>query len=141
MAYSCQVVGTRVSSFQSCCTIEAASLRKPGEAVGSHNNGSATAAGAMRIAGKCRARKLPTNAPWPGWLRCNAKWFSGEAKKNQAAFGKAGKRAGPPPKPSEKPKGSFQNPKPQVPGKLACEQRARNRRVNGGRCGNAPRAK
>ncbi len=60
--------------------------------------------------------------------------FGGEACMNQAVCGRAGRRPGLPPKPSEKPKGSFQRPKPHVPGRSASETRARRLKVQGGIC-------
>ncbi len=61
--------------------------------------------------------------------------FGGEAWKNQAAFGRTGNRPGVPPKPSEKPNGSFHKPKPHVPRRFAAEALMRKFRVQGGAWG------
>ena len=82
------------------------------------------------MAGRFGERNVPAKKPLPG-AAPKDRWFSGEAWKNQAAFGRAGKRPGLPPKPRESPNGSFHRPKPQVPGRAAADRRARRLKSRG----------
>ena len=93
--------------------------------------GSASAAGMMDGWNDEEWKDCARN-PFPALSSRKDMKFFGEAWKNQAAFGRAGIRAAFPPKPSEKPNGSFHRPKPQVPGKFSSEARARKLKVRDG---------
>lgn len=136
---SCQAVGSRSNAALSCAMARAAKLRKARESGRTATKGKPNAAGASAREGRRGERKVAAKNPEPGRSSRSARWDWGDAKKNQAALGNAGRRPALPPKPSENPKGSFHIPKPQVPGSAACEERARSISSNGGRCENLRR--
>src|SRR5689334_11923296 len=95
--------------------------------------------GASSRAGIFGARKHWARNPLPGRSSWSERWFFAEAWKNQAAFGSAGRRGVVPCRPSEKPNGSFQKPKPHVPGRGEPETRQRRLRLAGAFSGKRPR--
>ena len=137
MEYSCHWVTSELTRVCSCRTIRPASRRRKRETGLKGKNGIANKPGAKRRDGMLQERKVPAKKPLAGILSCSLRkdnQFGGEACMNQVVCGRTGNRPGLPPKPSESPKGSFQRPKPQVPGKSTFETRARRLNTHGGAC-------
>ena len=142
MEYSCQPVTFPLTSAPSWWITRPASLRRRREAGRKARRGKASMAGVNRMDGVWGERNVPAKKPWAGTFRLEPSsrssrresQFGAEAWKNQAACGKAGILPFLPPKPNEKPKGSFHKPKPQVPGMFAFETLACSRIVQGGAC-------
>ena len=137
--YWCQTVSSTVIATASCWSLRLASRRNRRENGRMVSSGATSNPGATSRDGSDGDWIIPAKNPWAGISSCRASQLGGEAWKNQAAFGRTGKRPAAPPKPSEKPKGSFHSPNPHVPGRFNAETRARRLKVRGGEWGKCRR--